>query len=401
MKLGLVTGEFPPMEGGVGDNTATLGRALAGLGASIHAFVPSDCAGTRIDGVDVHAVGPDWSPGALLRVRAAAKRLGLDAILLQYQAGAFRLRGPIHFLPAIAGVPVVTTFHDLRPPWLFPLAGRLRRDAVTLLARSSKGVVAAEPRDLDDLRRRGARRAARIPIGSNVPCAPPAGWERDTFRARMGVPRDDLLVGHFGLLHPLKGPRDLLLALDRLVRGGHRVRLVLIGGSVGTLGSGHEDFAAEFDRDLDRLGLRDRVSVTGYLPARDVSAHLLSCDVVALPYRDGASHRRGTLTAALAHGCAIVTTRSGLPDPAWRDGENMRLVPVADPDALAAAVAELAQDRGLRERLSNGALASAGDFDWSTIARRTLDFVAACAGTREGSPADPSEKDSARAGSAA
>ncbi len=389
------------MEGGVGDYAASLGGALAALGARVHALVPSACAGTRVDGIEVHSIGHRWSSGALLRARALARRLRLDALLLQYQAGAFHLRGPIHFLPAVAGVPVVTTFHDLRVPWLFPLAGRLRRDAVTLLARSSKGVVAAEPRDLDELRRRGARLAARIPIGSNVPCAPPADWERDAFRTRMGVARDDLLVGHFGLQHPLKGARDLLLALDRLVRGGHRVRLVLIGGSVGTLGSGHEDFAAEFERDLERLGLRDRVSVTDHLPARDVSAHLLSCDVVALPYRDGASHRRGTLTAALAHGCAIVTTRPELPDPAWRDGENMRLVPVADPDALAAAVAELAQDRGLRERLSNGALASAGDFDWSTIARRTLDFVAACAGTREASPADPSEKDSARAGSAA
>ena len=36
MRIGLVTGEYPPDQGGVGDFTTQLGRALADLGHEVH-----------------------------------------------------------------------------------------------------------------------------------------------------------------------------------------------------------------------------------------------------------------------------------------------------------------------------------------------------------------------------
>ena len=53
-----------------------------------------------------------------------------------------------------AGVPVVVTFHDLRVPYLFPKAGRLRPAAVTHLARAAAGVIATDPADEAELKQR-------------------------------------------------------------------------------------------------------------------------------------------------------------------------------------------------------------------------------------------------------
>ena len=114
---------------------------------------------------------------------------------------------------------------------------------------------------------------------------------------------------------------------------------------------------------------------------------LLACDAVALPFLDGASARRGTLMAALAHGLPIVSTlperRSGLAGPAtvWlgsgpgavalRDGESILLVPPDDPDALAAALARLSDDPDLRTRLAAGAGAVRDRIAWPALAGET------------------------------
>ncbi len=56
----------------------------------------------------------------------------------------------------------------------------------------------------------------------------------------------------------------------------------------------------------------ERVVSAGLLADRDASLHLQACDVMIQPYVDGASARRTTLMAALAHGRAIVTTIGSL-----------------------------------------------------------------------------------------
>src|SRR4051812_21246256 len=51
--------------------------------------------------------------------------------IIQYQTGAYGLHPALTGLPGwlrrrLPGLPVVTTMHDLREPYLFPKAGRLR-----------------------------------------------------------------------------------------------------------------------------------------------------------------------------------------------------------------------------------------------------------------------------------
>jgi glycosyltransferase involved in cell wall biosynthesis len=126
---------------------------------------------------------------------------------------------------------------------------------------------------------------------------------------------------------------------------------------------------------MAELEVTDRVQWTGYLPKKQVSAALLSADVVVLPYRDGISFRRGSLHAALVHGCAIISTTPDVPLPELREGENVLLVPANDPEAVCRAAAHLRSDPALREQIGQGAKRLAEQFTWEHIAERTVNEV--------------------------
>jgi glycosyltransferase involved in cell wall biosynthesis len=165
------------------------------------------------------------------------------------------------------------------------------------------------------------------------------------------------------------------------------VRVLVVGGEA----TAHEDhaFAGEIERRIGAERLAPRVTITGHCPEDEVSAHLLAADMAALPFSDGASFRRGSLLAALAHGLPTITTfphedqRPKTKDERLNsfrpssfvlrplvDGENVLLVPPGDAGALAEAIALLEGDAALRARLAEGGRALAGQFSWETIAAR-------------------------------
>lgn len=387
----LLTGEFPPDAGGVGDYTARLAEALAALAVPVGVLTrrrpgrPASRRYRRSDANDAPVVPTygrieAWDVRAWPAVLAALRRLGPRPVLhIQFQAGAFDLGGAVHLLPlalrvALPAARVVTTFHDFLIPYLFPKAGPLRPAANRLLARSSHAAIFAEPADLAAAG--PGVRGYLVPIGSNVDAGPPPGFDRANVRRLLRADDDTLLIGYFGFLNASKGAPTLLEAIRSLVSRGRRVRLALIGDQVGASDATDRGRADEVRRAIDRLDLADVLTATGHLPAADASAALLACDLLALPYRDGASLRRGTLMAGLAHGLPIVSTqpRPGpTPGPIpLRDGQELLLVPPDDPAALADGITRLADDAELRARLAGNARAVAERIAWPAIARRTL-----------------------------
>ena len=399
----LLSGEFPPESGGVGDYTARLAEALASLGVPVGVLTsrrigrPTRWVHRRHDqagqaGVPVHGWVPVWDARAWPLVMRALNRLGPRPVLhIQYQTAAFGLQGAVNLLPAWVRLAsprsrIVTTFHDFRAPYLFPKAGPLRAGANQLLARLSHAAIFSDPADLADAQlglTEGAIRGHVIPIGSNLDCAPPPDLERADLRRLLGADEDTLLVGYFGFFNASKGLPTLLEAIGSLAASNRRVRLALVGAQAGVSDPSDLAAARQVHDTIGRLGLEDLVTATGHLPAEDVSAALLACDLIALPYRDGASPRRGTLMAALVHGLPIVSTRrvgseqwevgSGAPAPVeLRDGEQLLLVPPDDGAALAGAIARLADDPDLRARLAANARAAAARVTWPEIARQTI-----------------------------
>lgn len=383
MQIVFVTGEYPPAPGGVGDYTQQLARALRARGHHVaaltiegEALVGYSAAGAddEMRRVLAQRRGLDWSPRCWPAVLAALAALRPDWLHVQYQTGAYAMRPGINLLPwRLRRLPdrprVAVTFHDLLEPYLFPKAGPVRRWVTARLARDADALVATNAADARALASLGPQPSAispqLIPIGSNIPVAPPPGYTRAAWRASLRVPPDALLVAYFGLLAASKGVDILIEALAALALPW---RLLLIGGAA----TAPQDlaYAAAVRARIAALGLAERVVETGHVAASAVSAHLLAADLVALPFRDGASFRRGSLLAALAHGCPLVATTPADPADAVLLAPAAALVPPAQPEALAAAIARLAAEPGARVALAAAGPPLAARFSWEAIAER-------------------------------
>lgn len=377
MRIGFITGEYPPMQGGVGAFTQEMARAMADLGHEVRVLTSVKAAGGDHPSVPVDAIIDRWRFGALRAASGWARTHRLDVVNLQYQTAAYAMSPFIHFLPRTlrSAVPVVTTFHDLREPYLFPKAGDLRALLVLTLARDSAGAIVTNHEDESILKvDQRIKRLRRIAIGSNVSAGAPPGYDRAAWRAKIGAGPGDLVVGYFGFLNASKGAHVLVGAAAKALAAGVPVRLLMIGGRAGDSDPTNLQYGKTVDGLIAHLGLEGRVHWTGFVDDAAVSGHLYACDLVALPYRDGVSYRRGTFMAAIAHGCAVVTTMPDIDIPELVNGENVRLVLRRDADALAEAIVELADRPAARERLGRGARALAELFTWDKLATRTLAF---------------------------
>lgn len=383
MRVLFLTGEYPPMQGGVGDYTWLLGGALGAAGVDVHVLTSKAAGPAHLAPHGVSNVYPDvarWTWRLAQRVRTTAEEIEADILHIQYQSAAFGLHPAVNLLPRALRNSrwprsIAVTFHDLRVPYLFPKAGPLRWRANLELARRSDLVVVTNAEDQETLQPYPdlSAKLVEIPIGANIQPEPPADFNRDRQRTQWNAGPDDLVLCYFGFLNASKGGEELMQAAARLAAEGLPVQLVMIGGQVGASDPTNQAYLQRVRALTAEFGIDQRVHWTGFMNSADVSASLLAADIAVLPYRDGASFRRGSLMACLVHGLPIVSTRPTVVVPELKHGENIWLVPIGSAQVLAEAVKVLWRDSALRRQLGEGAQRLASTFGWDSIAARHLE----------------------------
>ena len=159
-------------------------------------------------------------------------------------------------------------------------------------------------------------------------------------KRRLGLPSGRMLVGAVGRLSPEKGYDLLIHAIDRLVRDGIDVGLVVVGE--GKERGRLEALAAE-------LGLEDRVRLPGF--SADAIPWYEAMDAFGL-----SSHREGlpnVVLEALSMEVPVVATRVGGVPRLIRHGENGLLVEAGSVGQLTGALETILSDRSQSERLSH------------------------------------------------
>ena len=353
----LVTGEFPPQPGGVSDYTLSVARGLAATGASVHVWCPTASGpAPHVPGVIVHATAGTWGREDLKRVdRELDATPAPRQLLVQWVPHAYgqrsmnvgfcrwvRRRGRKGDIVELMAHEVSLGFRE--GSWKQDIAAAVHRLMVSLLLSASRRVWVSIPAWVDRMRPYTFGRHIEfcwLPVPSNVPVADDPGAVRAA-RARY-APADGTLVGHFGTF-ATSARRELEPVLTRVASGSASTSFVLMG---------RESDAFRQELVARHPELATQLHATGALPPDALSAVLQACDLVAQPYVDGASSRRGTLMAALAHGVPVVTTDGRLSEPVWRDSGAVRLAPAGDPEAMAREVLSLCSDAHERARLAS------------------------------------------------
>ncbi len=181
---------------------------------------------------------------------------------------------------------------------------------------------------------------------------------------------------YHGRVDARKGVLDMLQAVAAMRED--RFRLLISG-----IGPTYDEAAAM----IERLGLSDRVQMTGYVEYEAVPEVYRRAHVFVSPtYAEGFSN---TILEAMASGLAVVSCRSvGVVD-CVRDGENGLLTDPGDVPALTAALQLVVRDAALRQRLAAAALEECrAVYSWQKVGQQIMGIYAATAGQAP-HPVDP------------
>lgn len=258
------------------------------------------------------------------------------------------------------GVPVVVT---VRGKIVSQARHVMRRRRIAAMLRSVDGRIAVS----DSLAERvrylaGDERQVRvIPNGIDTDVFGPAD-QAETRRA-LGLSGDARYVVSVGQIREIKGFDRLISALPEVRRRTGEVRLILVGPGIG-----ETHYERRIARLIDKLGLREVVSMVGDKTPAEVAQYLAAADIFAL-----ATRSEGWCNAvheALAVGTPVVATDvGGNAELVTSDGVGL-LVPFGQTTALAdALVGALGKSWDHRAIADEG-----GRRSWDNVATETVGY---------------------------
>ena len=170
------------------------------------------------------------------------------------------------------------------------------------------------------------------------------------WRRQLGYGDDEPVLLFFGRTVMEKGLEVFAQSVDLLRRRGHRVRPLVVGDG------------PALDWFKSRLG--ESTSV-GHLDGADLGRAVASADILVNP-SDTEAFGNVNLEA-MASGLAIVSADVGSARALIDNGVSGLLVPAREPQAYAAAAAELMASDHRRARLGRAALEASRSFNWPDI----------------------------------
>jgi glycosyltransferase involved in cell wall biosynthesis len=172
-------------------------------------------------------------------------------------------------------------------------------------------------------------------------------FDRQEFLKSWKLPESGLLVGTVGELTPLKGQQDFLRAAAQISK--HIAGCTFIIAGIDHSPDGKNE--AEIERLIDELKLREQVRRVKWLD--DLAQLYCALDVFV-----SASHTESfglAIVEAMASRTAVVATETEGARETVRDKETGLLIPIGNPDNMAAAVQSLLNNEATRLRLAAAA----------------------------------------------
>lgn len=368
MRIGLFSDTYVPQINGVATTVYNLAEELERLGHEVYVFCPQVHRRHR-DKPNVirfpaipfpferqHRIAFGLPPRAWRILR----RLEIVHSHTEFSLGTLAL-----WTARVFRIPHVHTYHThyviyrhyLPPPFRPPK--KLTEALVAAFCNRCHAVTVESGAMEEELRRYGVRRPIyRYPFG--VDLRPYEGPIEHDLRAELGLPRDARVALYVGRLAREKNLGFLLQAFAEAAKRKNDLFLVMAGW-----GPLYRALAQE----RDRLGLRDRVILPGYVRGKRLIDYYRGADLFAFASK---TETLGLVVVeAMAAGLPVVCLGEMGVSEIVEPGKSGIFAP-EDPAGFADAMLQVLEDRALRERLREGALRRARELSTVAAAEKTL-----------------------------
>jgi len=187
-----------------------------------------------------------------------------------------------------------------------------------------------------------------IPWGVDCNKFKPMPKIRCELRERYGISDEEIVIGYSGRLVPIKGVDVLISAVHKLLHGGEKVRLLIIGGSFRCTGGSVNKYEV-----MARSLLKDKVIITGWMKPEMVPFYWQMADIAVQP--SYAESGGGGAMESSACGIPVIASLVGGLQDTVKDGYTGFHISCGNMNELYDKLKLLIDDSELRKKLGENA----------------------------------------------
>ena len=377
MNVGILCGAPPNINDAVGDFSWLLAQELSSKHnvSLIVSGVDDTVSPVNTSPVSIYPVSNGWGIQTVKDVLHLVQRLKPQIILVHFVPQLYGWYGSKPFfvlllmILRIKGSRIITVAHEFSVPFgpslKLMLLASIHQLFLRVILKASRRIVLTTQDRFDLFKQRFPRRKAdfhKIPIGCTIPVTPIDDAKKQHMRRRLGIRAEELVVSTFSSVVGLD--RKLLAKLfNWFICEGWPIRILLIG-------KGGEALQRKLAHDPAIL---ERIVVTGPVSSEAVSEYLSLSDLYVVFYNGGASTRRTSLMAPLAHGTPSISNRGALTDPSFASSGALQLMNGVMEEADIRLLRQLCKDTEMRRRLGkHGQAFFEEHFSWAKIGQQYL-----------------------------
>jgi len=187
-------------------------------------------------------------------------------------------------------------------------------------------------------------------------------YSKKECKEKLGLPMDKKIILFLGVLHPKKGPDVLLKAMPRVLSKVPNTELVIAGDGI---------MRGELEELSEKLGIKDYVNFTGFIPENLKPLYYNSADVFCLPSRMSTEVFPMVLLEASASGLPMVVSDLNTFKCIIEDGYNGLFTKRGNKNSLADAIIYLLENEEVRKEMGRNAREKVENYSWERIAEMT------------------------------